>query len=164
MPYCFSLQAVMDHRRNLEETAERELGNIQSFIRLVEGNIHQVAADISNRYAQVNEAMLLGKSTEQRQLTETWILRQKNHLHDLDGIRRQKQEELEEKRRALIEAMKQRTIIEKLQEKELEDYRRQESRDEQKMFDEIALREFELERNNRNDEEKDSSQSERIAS
>ncbi|MGB4008599.1 MAG: flagellar export protein FliJ [Bacillota bacterium] len=136
--FTFKLQPVLDHRRRLEDQAKQEFAKAQSR----ELEARQVLADMEWNFGEGQSEMaeaarddidLAEVSACQRYLNRlrTAMLEQNDLVATLHLTS-------EEKRTGVVDGMKARKIVEKLKEKEYEQYMVDINRLEQKQTDELA--------------------------
>jgi flagellar FliJ protein len=164
MVFEFSLEAVLDHRRTLEDQAQRAFSEVQSSIHAMENQQRVIQQDLTARRAEINLAMQSGQTWQTRELSENWIRVQKHRDMDLAGQIAERRKELEVRRKELVKVMQAREVMEKLREEALEQWMIEQHRAEQKVYDEIAIRDFYMNRRDAADSAKDSVASERFAS
>ena len=138
--FRFKLQKVLEARQSLEDSARREFGAAMRELHRQERIRDELLAE---------QELLLGEMGSRRGKKSTveefvqdiqyeWIL--KHRIKSQKIKVKAAQEELEEKRKMLTEAMKQRKIMEKLKERHWEVFRKKNNKDEMKFADEIAGR------------------------
>jgi flagellar FliJ protein len=159
MPFRFSLQAVLDHRRSVEEQRQREFGEALTRLEAARGQRHRIEREIHRRHVQVREGQRGGLDYALRELIERWIDLQRQEAVEVDASIGRLDEEARRRRARLLEAVKARMVLERLRDRELRAFRQEEARAELKVFDEIAVRDY----LNEHRREKDAHQAERIA-
>jgi flagellar FliJ protein len=163
MPFTFSLEPVLEHRRRLEQNCQRQCGDAMARVEAVRERQQRLQNEIERQHEEIRAGQRSrhtgGSAFALRQMAERWIVAQRGQVDQLQGAIDRLNEELRVARERLIEAVKDRMVIEKLREKELDAHRRREARAEMKTFDEIAVREY----LNEQRREKDADHTERIA-
>jgi flagellar FliJ protein len=164
MPFRFSLQPVLEHRKRIEESRQRECGEALSRLELARSEMKRLKEEIRRRHDQIRSDQRTPQSGAaafaRRALIENWICVQRGEIGATEAIIVHREQEWRQSRDRLIGALKDRKVIEKLRDRESRDYRRNEARSEMKTFDEIAVRDFANERRR----EKAAAHTERIAS
>lgn len=135
MPFQFSLQKVLEYRERLEEEARGAFSAAQSAV--------NAAADELNRlYAARNEAQtrLCDPSLEngERWLTEAYLRGLRTDTASCEERLAELRRVAEERRAALVRCAVDRGLLDKLKERRLRSYRKEEALKEQKQYDEIA--------------------------
>lgn len=136
--YKFPLAAVLNHRKFLEETFQKELGLLKKTLldeRNIFSDINKAKKEFSRELLQkqekgitISETLLYVRFIEQL----SWRLnRQREKVSETEKY-------VEQKREDLIEAMKNRKTLEKLKEKFRKAYKQKLMRKEQKMMNEMA--------------------------
>ena len=159
MGFNFSLQAVLDHRHTQEEQRQREFSEAQAKVQTVMRQQVEIRQDIARRNEQIRSRQQTGLSFAHRELYENWIGAQEAQWHRLEQEREELEKVAETKRQALVKAVQARTVMENLRDQEQAQWLQEEKRAEMRLFNEIAVREF----NEQRRREKDSQQEERIA-
>lgn len=137
--FAFRLQVVLDRARDAEEERLRQLA-------LVQGELYRKEEEI-RACADKRSALLAAMSTMQQGSFDPWELHQCHlHLDALAGMMKQLRQEyaqieerVEAARQALVEAMRQRQLLEKLREKQLDEYRQAVAREELRTMEETTL-------------------------
>lgn len=157
--FRFSLQPVLEHRTTIEEQRQREFAEALTRLEAARERRRQIDGEILRCHARVREGQRSGLDFALRELFERWIGAQQQLTVEADASIRKLDDEAQRRRARLIEAVKARKVIERLRERELKDWKREEDRAELKVFDEIAVRDFVTESRR----EKDADLAERIA-
>jgi len=140
--YKFSLKAVLNHRRFIEEKLQKELAQLKEIF----GNERKRLSDLK-RARRIFSKELQDKQREIITIAETLLhVRFIEQLSTREGLQKQKvlnaEKEVEQKREDLIEAMKNRKALEKLKEKGWETYKHNMMRKEQDFMNEMAAVRF----------------------
>lgn len=158
--FKFSLEPVLEFRQVTEEARQRDLNVALEAIATVEESKTQLEIKIEKSRADQHESVRRDLGRAHLFLYQQWLDWARSELPRLEERIETLTAEAEKRRVALARAAKDRMILDKLKEKELRDYRYEEDRAEQRMFDEIASREFFNRR--RSAEEKVAHEAERI--
>ena len=136
--FKFSLEKVLSLREFEQNQAQIELGKAQS-----------VVNDLNNKIKFI--ALEIVKSNESRANSTdlNFLLSIENYVNGLNYKKEILLEELakaqlvlEEKRAIVVEAIKKRKSLEKLKEKQFEEYKKQYNLEEEKILDEISTSKF----------------------
>ena len=136
--FKFSLEKVLSLREFEQNQAQIELGKAQSVVNEINEQLKFIASEI----VKSNESR--ANSTELN-----FLLSVENYLNGLKYKKELLLEELakaqlvlEEKRAIVVEAIKKRKSLEKLKEKQFEEYKKQYNLEEEKILDEISTSKF----------------------
>ena len=136
--FKFSLEKVLSLREFEQNQAQIELGKAQSVVNDLNNQIKFIALEI----VKSNESR--ANSTDLN-----FLLSIENYVNGLNYKKEILLEELakaqlflEEKRAIVVEAIKKRKSLEKLKEKQLEEYKKQYNLEEEKVLDEISTSKF----------------------
>lgn len=146
MPFRFSLEEVLEYRRQSEELRQREVATVQNQVDHVSGLLAQ-ARDHRRHYAgELNRVETEGQGYARQEIYLNYIRglsrlieRTEAHLEDLRA-------ELLRRRALLQEAARARRVLEELEQQERRTYLIEETRAEAKAFDEIAIRNYSMRR------------------
>lgn len=144
----------------MEEKSQREYGEALGRFEAVRRRRQEIDEDIARCAEQVHQGQMRGFGFREREIFERWIEAQRQLARQLQDELQRLAIEVEQRRQLLIKAMQDRTIMERLREREMAAYRQEEARIELRLFDEIAVRDYIDTMRNR---EKDSDPQERIA-
>jgi flagellar FliJ protein len=136
----FKLQAVLKYRKTLEEQAQQRLAELLN----VEAQINQEQAEVRRQLDELS-GQLRVKQQQGLQILELRLYEDQidHHRQRCEYLRQQLTdlaELLDERRRELLFAARERKVIEKLKEKQQAETRRQLDHKERVMLDEISLR------------------------
>ena len=140
--YKFSLRAVLNHRRFIEEKLQKELAQLKEIF----SNERNRLSDLK-RARRIFSKELQDKQREAITISETLLhVRFIEQLSTREDLQKKKvldaEKEVEQKREDLIEAMKNRKALEKLKEKGWETYKHNMMRKEQEFMNEMAAVRF----------------------
>ncbi|MFP4379659.1 MAG: flagellar export protein FliJ [Candidatus Sumerlaeia bacterium] len=142
MPFKFSLEAVLDYRKRMEESRQRDFMQIQSEVDRIQSLLDQGRENYRQYQRDLNRIAAEGKGYAHQKIYMDYLqglerLMEKTQLH-LDRLRAEA-----ERRRELLEyALRQRRIMDELKKEEYKEYQLEERRAETREFDEIAIRKF----------------------
>ena len=142
MVFVFSLQSVLEHRLAKEEKAQREYSDALGCLREARRRRREVEQDIERRAEQVRQMQRTGLRFAEREIFERWIQARQTQVQELAREEQRQAEQVEQCRLRLLKAVQDRTIMEKLRDKEWTAYRVEEARADLRRFDEIAVRDY----------------------
>jgi len=134
--FVFSLQKVLEYRQRLEEQAIRAFAEAQAQLMHEQAVLHKLLIEReeclrrSHRRQHLSVELLAVEQTYLSALEER-IEQQRQRVAEAEKV-------LEEKRQALIEAQRERKTMERLREKQYEEWRQEWLRTEQKALDDLA--------------------------
>jgi flagellar FliJ protein len=134
--FVFSLQKVLEYRQRLEEQAIRAFAEAQAQLMHEQAVLHKLLIEReeclrrSHRRQHLSVELLAVEQTYLSALEER-IEQQRQRVAEAEKV-------LEEKRQALIGAQRERKTLERLREKQYEEWRQEWLRTEQKALDELA--------------------------
>ena len=136
--FKFSLEKVLSLREFEQNQAQIELGKAQSVVNDINEQLKFIASEIvKSNESRANSADL------------NFLLSVENYVNGLNYKKEMLLEELtkaqlvlEEKRAIVVEAIKKRKSLEKLKEKQFEEYKKQYNLEEEKILDEISTSKF----------------------
>ncbi len=150
MPFRFSLQEVLDYRHRIEEVRQAEMEQMRRQVEEVRGLIQQARQQRANYRSELNEQVQQGKSFAHQQIylnylkaMDLLIERSEEHLLQL-------QRELERRRVRLVQASRDRQVMDELKKDERKQYLIDEQRLQTKEYDEIAVRNYLLSQREKN--------------
>ena len=136
--FKFSLEKVLSLREFEEKQAQIELGKAQS-----------VVNDLNEQLKFIASERLKSNESRSKSSDLTFLMSIENYINGLDYKKEKLIEELaqaqiilEEKRAIVVEAIKKRKSLEKLKEKQFEEYKKQYNLEEEKILDEISTSKF----------------------
>jgi flagellar FliJ protein len=138
----FRLATVLKHRKHVEEVLQRELAALQTELSELEADLRRRQARRRRWVIHYHERLARCRTTPEVLMLQQYLKGLDADIHAL-GIRvREATQAVECKRRALNEAVKGRKMLENLQEKNCRAHTAKQTKAEQKMSDESALRRF----------------------
>lgn len=143
--FAFKLQGVLEHRLAIEEEKKRAFAEVLALVeakqRQLDGIYGLLAAEREQLAGKTIGELDVEKLLAHRRYVGSLELR----LGQLHGELHKRQQLLEIRRKALVEASRDRKALEKLKERQLEQWVVETRRLEQKALDEVALRQFRAE-------------------
>jgi flagellar FliJ protein len=138
--FKFQLEGVLEHRRNVEDQKQRALAAVQQEMQRLENELRELDRLSQGATADLRENRLIGR------LDMSFLAA---HRRFSGSVQRRAvalaqkmalvQREIDKARTALGEAAKQRKIIEKLRERQLERWKMQRTRAENEELDDIGM-------------------------
>ena len=137
--FVFQLESVLRHRERIEKDRYRELSIRDAEMKRLEGELNSLNQELQGSTADVRDHHLVGQ-LDMRYLAahRRYMLGMQRKVHALALKMTQQQKLVDEARRALLEASKQRKILEKLRERQHLRWKEAESRREESDLDEIV--------------------------
>ena len=140
--FKFSLEPVLEHRKAIEEKRSREHGEVLSRINRFKGDVHEYEEQVLRSHKAISEGIQRGVNPAYGALFGECIVGARAEMERIEAEIKQLEAEAEKRRLALAESAKARMIIEELRDEEQKKFRAEQARAEQRMFDEVAIREF----------------------
>lgn len=136
----FKLQSVLNYRQSLEDQAQQVLAASLQRRQVIEEQLSQQHEALSGYDGELRRRQREGMAVAEMTLFENRIHHCRRLMAELKQALRQLDRQIEAERDALKKAAQDRQIMEKLKEKQEAEYRRELSRQERVMLDEISLR------------------------
>ena len=140
--FKFKLQSVLEYRLNVEEKVQGEFSDVK---RCLEEQKAVLNALVQERENLMNELRAMQRNNIKADDIATLVAYVENirekEKNQLDVIR-QATEKVEAKRQELVEAVKNRKVMENLRDKHADEYKRNVNELEQKNSDEMAVLKF----------------------
>src|SRR5438445_8007513 len=138
--FKFQLEGVLEHRKNIEEQKQRALAAVLVEMQRLKSDLAELDQVARGAVADLRENRLTGRLdmsflAAHRRFTGSVQRRALAIAQKMALVQRQ----IDEARPALAEAAKQRQIIEKLRERQLERWRSQQNRQEMEELDDIGM-------------------------
>ena len=140
--YRFSLQTVLNHRKHKEEALQKELSAKNAQVLTAREELARLQSLKMDNLSALQQKQRDGASVSDIVLYDGYIRQISENLRDQSHRITKLMREFSEKRRELIEAVKQRKILDRLKEKEWAAYKRRLERKEQILMNEIAVSGF----------------------
>lgn len=142
MPFAFSLQEVLEYRIRVEEIRQREFAEAQRQVEYVQGLIDRARQTRLDYQTELNEMAIKGTEYAWQELHANYIKGLGNLIAKSEDHLAQLRREMERRRSFLMQAVKDRQVMDELKKQEYRQYLIDEKRLEMKVFDEIAVRNF----------------------
>ena len=136
--FSFSLETVLDYKNQALDALRVEHGTILAQIRAQEKVIEDLETEHRQADADFTQRKLEGINVLDAMSYEAYLRSLERKLQEEYRKLERLQTREEEKRLQVVEARKETATIEKLKEHKLEDYRKAEQKDEEKMIEEFV--------------------------
>ncbi len=138
--FVFKLEGVLRHRKNLEQARQRTLAEVQAQLSQLEAQLRALDAQVQATNDDVRQNRLIGKVdvnflTAHRRFLMATQRRAMEIAQNMGLV----QLKLDEARRALAEAAKERKVLEKLRERKHQAWQAELNRKEAAALDEVAM-------------------------
>lgn len=140
--FVFSLQAVLDYRKNIEEKILGEFSEKKRELELEELKLQNLIKEWSNLIGELRKMQNKSLHVDDLSRYVSYVEQVRENEDKQNIIIAQVSEQLENKRKELLEAVKKRKVIEKLKERHAEEYEDAARAFEQKNSDEMAVLKF----------------------
>lgn len=136
--FIFKLEPLYDYRHRIEEICMKEFGEALGRLDEEEGKLAVLKGVYKKSSEEADRLKEEGAPVEDINMYHAWFAGLRNHIVEQEGIIRHFRAELEAKRARLLEASKDKKVIETLKEKSFESYRQELSKQDQKTTDDIV--------------------------
>lgn len=136
----FKLQSVLNYRTSLEEQARQKLAASLQQKTLLEEQRQQQQRAVQQLDAELKERQKDGLTVAEIDLFEAQIRHRRRLLNEMQLRLQQMEREILGQRETLLQVARDKQVIEKLKEKQESAYRRELTRKERDILDEISLR------------------------
>lgn len=140
--FVFSLQAVLDYRKTIEEKILGEFSEKKRELELEELKLQSLIKEWSNLIGELRKMQNKSMHVDDISRYVSYVERVRENENKQHVIIAQVSGQLEAKRMELLEAVKKRKVIEKLRERHAEEYEDAARAFEQKNSDEMAVLKF----------------------
>lgn len=138
--FKFSLSHMMDYRNRILDEEQGSLQKIKGEYDRIQQQIDYMTKMFDEVSSKVNEAQRQGTTMGELQILLTQLGSIRVQLKELDAAQKETAERLERQREVVIEANKEVSKLEKLQDKQYESYRRKvEKADEQRIEELVTV-------------------------
>jgi flagellar FliJ protein len=138
--FKFRLQRVLETKESEERQKKRELGEKQNLLAQEEAVLTQLLAQIDDHEQKQRHSIEVSSNAGDLLRQHRWQLelnkQKKQQLHNINKC----EKEVEKARLALVEATREKRVLEKLKEKQLEEYKKYLTAEEQKVLDDVGAR------------------------
>ena len=135
----FKLQSVLNYRQSLEDQAQQILTTSLQRQQELEEQLSSQEQILAAADTELKQRQLAGMTVAEMDLYEAQIHHCRVVIEDLQQRLQRLERRIEEERKDLLHAARQRQVMEKLKDKQEAEYRQELSRQERLMLDEISL-------------------------
>jgi flagellar FliJ protein len=140
--FVFSLQTVLDYRKNIEERILNDFSEKKRELELEELKLQNLIEEKNNLVHELRNMQNLSLHVDDIARYVSYVEQVRENEKKQNMIITQTSEQLEIKRNELLEAVKKRKVIERLKDRHAEEYLNAERAFEQKNSDEMAVLKF----------------------
>lgn len=140
--YRFNLEPVLNHKSFIEEQLQKELALFKAIVEDEKNHLINLKKTKKKLSGELQEKQKHGTSISETILYIKFIEQLLNAMEKQQIKLFEAEKRLEKKRDELIEAMKNRKILEKLKEKKENEYWEEVSKDDQDFMNEVAINGF----------------------
>ena len=136
--FHFSLQKLMDFRQQELDKQKNTLGALQAELRKIHEEAEQIRTALADQSAELVRVCSRGAQANDIAVRKRYIvtLQQEIHAKELQAIK--KQGEIDNQLNVVVEATKDVKTLEKLEEKQLEEYRSREVKENEQFIEEFV--------------------------
>lgn len=137
--FQFSLQKLMDFREQELDRQKNTLSMLQADLRRIQEAREVLLDKVDEQSEQLERVCRLGSSASDIAMRKRYIvtLQQEIHLKEQQAL--QKQQEIEQQLGVVVEATKDVKTLEKLEEKQLEEYNHQAGKENEQFIEEFVI-------------------------
>ena len=136
----FKLQTVLNYRQTLEDQAQQQLANSLHRQVQLEAQLVQQQNSLQQLDLQLKEKQQDGLSVAELDLFESQIMHRRRQIKQLQQQLEPLERQILAERQGLLQAARDRQVMEKLKDKQQAEYLKDITRKEREMLDEISLR------------------------
>lgn len=144
MGYRFKLEALRRYRQFQEDELQRELAEVQKLKDGAMARLHEYEAQLEKTRKELYQQQSESVRSSLLAIFPRFLERMTESIADQQRTVASIEKQFEAKRQALMEAVKKRKTLEKLEEKEFNAYMADLSLEEQKFINEMAINRFNL--------------------
>ncbi|HBG46109.1 MAG TPA: flagellar export protein FliJ [Deltaproteobacteria bacterium] len=140
--FKFNLEPLFEYRQRLEEISHKEFGESLERLKDEERRIEELKELYLKSSHEIDSLKETGAGRQEMELYHSYMSGLKRHISEQDRILVQVSAVVERKRGELIEASKNRKVIELMKERSLSSYNKRMDKVEQKESDELVTARF----------------------
>jgi len=140
--YKFRLEPVLKQRKNIEETLQKELTEVDRELAAENNRLSLYRKSKSKLAADIYQKQTLGITASENLLYQTFITRLMGELQEQEQKVLKIKKYLVKKRHELVEAMKKRKTLDTLKEKQMAEYSKDMRKRELDFLNEVAINRF----------------------
>jgi len=141
MKFSFNLEPLLDYRKRLEELSKKDFAEAAAQLREEEERLVGLRRTYREASEEVDELKTSGR-THELGLYAAYLARLKTTIAGQEKAIEEARGELERRRGELLEATKEKKVVEVMRERSFEAFRKRERRRDQKETDELATTRF----------------------
>jgi len=136
----FKLQSVLNYRQSLEDQAQQQLAASLQRKGVLEAELQRQRDALQQHDAELKERQQDGLTVAEIELFETQIQHCRRLIEHLQGQLQRLDRQIVGQREELVNAARDKQVMEKLKAKQEAEYRKELNRKERQILDEISLR------------------------
>jgi flagellar FliJ protein len=140
--HTFKLQAVLDHRQFIEDGLKKELAEVKNQASEAQHQLEALENKEMNTLAALKEEQTKGLSSDKVAAYHAYLESLMQRIHGQRQTVAEINERVVAKQGKLLEALKERQILEKLKEKDFDRFHQEMLHKERRFIDEIAVNQF----------------------
>ena len=136
--FVFKLEGVLRHRERIEHDRQRDLAIVQAEMVLLQNELRAFNAEVQRNIGAARSQLIGKLDMAYLAAHRRYMLGMQRKVHDLAQRMAAQQQRVDEARRNLTEATKQKKILEKLRERQRERWATEQNRREAGALDELT--------------------------
>jgi flagellar FliJ protein len=136
--FVFKLEGVLRHRERIEQNRQRDLAVVHAEMVKLQGELRAFNSEVQRNISAVRTQLVGKLDMSYLAAHRRYMLGMQRKVHDLAQRMAAQQQKVDEARRALIEATRQKKILEKLRERQEIRWRGEQNRREASALDELT--------------------------
>jgi len=142
--FQFRFQSVLDYRKTLEEKRHSEFSEQREFLEKRIAGLESLRAERSRQMETLRAMDRVKVSPSDISYLSSYILSLREQETREEDVISQMRTALEEKRKELVEAMRQKKVMENLRERHFEEFQESEDKQENNQLDEFGVTRFRM--------------------
>ncbi len=142
--FQFRFQSVLDYRKTVEEKRHSEFSGQRELLEERIAGLESLRAERSRQMETLRAMDRIKVSPSDVSCLSAYILSLRERETQEEGIISKMRSDLEEKRKELVEAMRQRKVMEKLRERHFGEFQASEEKQENNQLDEFGVTRFRM--------------------
>lgn len=138
--FNFRLQRVIEVRETKEKECQRDLARSLEELNRQEDQLRRVLAESQRSQDGLRQALADRSNAGRLTALDRWRVRQGEVLRHQSDCTEKQRGDVDGKRKALVQASKEKKVLERLKERRLEEHRARNQREEQAFLDELGGR------------------------
>ena len=140
--FKFKLQSVLEYRANMEEKIHNEFSDFKRYLESQKAILRTLVAERESLMSDLRVMQSVGMRANDIATLVAYVENIRSKEKEQKDVIHQAKEKLENKRKELVEAVKNRKVMENLRDKHAEDYKNSMNELEQKNSDEMSVLKF----------------------